>query len=153
VRRQTPGKRVYQDLGMSRCCRLLSHRRSITATVGSSFVKYGEFGFWTRDTYLSSWLTALLAELRKTSKPEPWHKPLMEHWSIQIEVDGGCMSAALDRFLMDNERRDSLISTSEFALRNCNPSAKRTGELFAALIRGTLKTTESSPIDYLDDPS
>jgi hypothetical protein len=138
---------------MFRCCRLLSHRRSRTATVGTSFVKYGEYGFWTRDTYLSSWLTALLVELRKTTKPEPWHKPLMEHWSVQIEVDGGWMSAALDQFLTDSERRDSLISTSELALRNCNPSAKRTGELFVALLRGTLKTNPSSPIDYLDDPS
>jgi redox-regulated HSP33 family molecular chaperone len=116
-------------------------------------VEYGEYGFWTRDTYLSSWLTALLAELRKTTKPQPWHKPLMEHWSVQVEVDGGCMSAALDEFLTDSERLDSLISTSELALRNCELSAKRTGELFVALLRGTLKTTASSPIDYLGGPS
>lgn len=116
-------------------------------------MEYGEYGFWTRDTYLSSWLTALLAELRRTTNPEPWHKPLMEHWSMQVEVDGGCMSAALDEFLTDSERLDSLISTSELALRNCELSAKRTGELFVALLRGTLKTTASSPIDYLGDPS
>ena len=124
-----------------------------TATVGTSFVKYGEYGFWTRDINLSSWLTSLLAELRKTTKPEPWHKPLMEQWSAQIEVDGGCMSAGLDQFLTDSERLDSLISTSELALRSCEPYAKRTGELFVALLRGTLKTTASSPIDYLGDPS
>ena len=121
--------------------------------MGTSFVKYGEYGFWTRDNYLSSWLSALLVELRKTTKPEPWHKPLMEHWNLQIEIDGGCMSAALDQFLTNSERRDSLISTSEFALRNCEPSAKRTGELFVALLRGTLKTTTSSPTDYLGDQS
>jgi hypothetical protein len=121
--------------------------------VGTSFVKYGEYGFWTRDNYLSSWLTALLTELRKTAKPEPWHKSLMEHWSVQIEVDGGCMSAALDQFLTDSERLDSLISTSQLALLTCAPSAKRTGELFVALLRGTQKTTASSPIDYLGDPS
>jgi hypothetical protein len=148
-----PISSVYQGLGLFRCCSLLSRRRSITATVGTSFVKYGECGFWTRDTYLSSWLTALFAELRKTTKPEPWHKPLMEYWSVQIEIDGGFISAALDQFLTDSERRDSLISTSELALRNCDPSANRTGELFVALLRGALKTTESSPIDYLDDPS
>ena len=121
--------------------------------MGTSFVEYGEYGFWTRDTYLSSWLSALSTELRKTAKPEAWHKPLMEHWSVQIEVDGGCMWAALDEFLTDSERRDSLISTSELALRTCEPFAKRTGELFVALLRGTLKTTASSPIDYLGGPS
>lgn len=120
--------------------------------MGTSFVKYGEYGFWTRDNYLSSWLSVLLTELQKT-KPEPWHKPLTQHWSVQIEVDGGCMSAALDQFLTDSGRRDSLISISERALDNCEPSAKRTGELFVALLRGTLKTTVSSPIDYLGDPS
>jgi hypothetical protein len=51
--------------------------------VGTSFVKCGQYGFWTRDTYLSGWFTALLTELRETAKPEPWHKPIMEHWSIQ----------------------------------------------------------------------
>ena len=120
--------------------------------MGTSFVKYGEHGFWTRDNYFSSWLNALLTEVRKT-KPEPWHELLTEHWSVQIEVDGGCMSAALDQFLTDNGRRDSLISISELALRNCEPSAKRTGELFVALLRGSLKTTASSPTDYLDGQS
>ena len=121
--------------------------------MGTSFVKCGEYGFWTRDSNLSCWLTALLAELQKTTKPEEWHKPLREHWAVQIEIDGGCMSPALDQFLTDSERQDSLISTSEFALRNCESSAKRTGELFVALLRGTLKTTVSSPIDYLGGPS
>jgi|SRR6516162_1268301 hypothetical protein len=117
--------------------------------MGTSFVKYGEFGFWTRDNYLSSWLTALLDEFRKTSNPEPWQESLMEHCRVQIAVDGGCMSVGLDEFLTDSERRDSLISFSKVALGNCEPLAKRTGELFVALLRGTLKTTVSSPIDYL----
>jgi len=117
--------------------------------MGTSFVDYGEYGFWTRDSYLSSWLTALTGALEKMPEPEPWHQPLIEHWKVQIEVDGGCMSAGLDEFVTDNKPRDSLISTSEVALINCEPTAKRTGELFVALLRGMLAATLSSPIDYL----
>jgi len=96
--------------------------------MGTSFVKYGEFGFWTRDSYLSAWLTALMDELHKTSNLEPWKKSLMEHWRVQIRVDGGCMSAGLDEFLTDSEIKDSLLSISKVVLSNCNPMAKRTGE-------------------------
>jgi hypothetical protein len=121
--------------------------------MGTSFVEYGEFGFWTRDSYLSSWLTALLDEFRKTSKPGPWQESLMEHWRVQIKVDGGCMSPGLNEFLTESNRRDSLVSISMAALSNCEPYAKRTGELFVALLLGTLRTTASSPIDYLGDVS
>ncbi len=121
--------------------------------MGTSLVECGEFGFWTRDSYLANWLAALMDELRKTSKPEPWQESLMEHWRVQIKVDGGCMSAGLNEFLTDSHRRDSLVSISKAVLRNCEPFTKRTGELFVALLLGTLKTTASSPIDYLDDAS
>jgi hypothetical protein len=121
--------------------------------MGTSFVEYGKFGFWTRDSYLSSWLTTLLDEVRRTPKVEPWQESLIDHWRVQIKVDGGCMSAGLDEFLTDGERRDSLVSICNAALGNCEPSAKRTGELFVALLLGTLRTTVSSPIDYLVDLS
>jgi hypothetical protein len=121
--------------------------------VGTSFVKYGEYGFWTRDAFLSSWLTALSVELRLTPKAEPWHKPLMNHWSEQIEIDGGCMSAGVDQFLADSGRCNFIVSMSERALKNCEPSAKKTGELFVMLLRGTLRTTASSPVNYLGGPS
>jgi hypothetical protein len=121
--------------------------------MGTSFVKYGEFGFWTRDSYLASWFTTLLEELRRTSKPEPWQESLMEHWRVQIEIDGGCMSAGLNEFLTDSGRRDFLISLSKAALGNCEPFSKSTGELFVALLLGTLRTTASSPIGYLGDVS
>jgi hypothetical protein len=75
----------------------------------TSFVEYGEFGFWTRDSYLSSWLATLLDELRRTPKAELWQDTLMEHWRAQIKIDGGCMSAGLNEFLTDGDRRDSLF--------------------------------------------
>jgi hypothetical protein len=121
--------------------------------MGTSFVEYGKFGFWTRDSYLSSWLTTLLNELRRTPKAEPWQETLMDHWRVQIKIDGGCMSAGLSEFLTDGDRRDSLIFICNAALSNCEPSAKRKGELFVALLLGTPRTTVSSRIDYLGDVS
>jgi hypothetical protein len=126
-------------------------RFSPRAAMGTSFVKYGEFGFWTRDTHLSSWLMAASDELCKVPQLETWQSSLIEHWRVQINVDGGCMSAGLDEFLTDAKRRDSIVSISNAALRDCEPIAKRTGELFVALLLGDLMTTASSPIDYLGD--
>jgi hypothetical protein len=98
--------------------------------MGTSFVKYGEFGFWTRDTYLSSWLVAASDELRKVPQPETWQSSLIEHWRVQIEVDGGCMSAGLDEFLSDSKRRDTIVFISKAALRACEPMAKKDGPTF-----------------------
>ena len=119
----------------------------------TSYVEYGKFGFWSRDNYLSSWLMALVEELRKSSEPELWQASLVEQWLVQIEIDGGSMNAGLDEFLTDSARRDFLVSISEAALRTCEPVVKRTGELFVALLLGNLKTTASSPIDYLGGAS
>jgi hypothetical protein len=58
--------------------------------MGTSFVEYGEFGFWTRDSYLKL-ARRLLDELRKTSKPEPRQESLTKHWRVQLKVDGGCL--------------------------------------------------------------
>jgi len=137
---------------MISCCRLQSYFAKRVA-MGTSFVEYGKFGFWTRDSYLSSWLSTLLDELRRTTKGEPWQETLMDHWRVQIEIDGGCMSAGLNEFLTDSDRRDSLVSICHAALSNGEPSAKRTGELFVGLLLGTLRTTVSSPIDYFGDVS
>jgi hypothetical protein len=34
--------------------------------MGTSFVEYKGFGFWTRDSFLESWLTTLLDEMRNS---------------------------------------------------------------------------------------
>jgi hypothetical protein len=144
---------VNQDLGPSPAAvhSALRFTEVWATAMGTSFVEYRAFGFWTRDSFLSGWLTVLLDELRKVSDPDAWQASLMEHWQVQIEVDGGCMSAGLDEFLTNSARRDSLISISKAGLKSCESSAKRTGELFVALLEGSLKTTSSSPIDYLGD--
>jgi hypothetical protein len=119
--------------------------------MGTSFVKYKEFGFWTRDSFLESWLTTLLDEIRKLPALEPWQESLMEHWRVQATIDGGVMSVGLDEFLTDGKRKDFVLLMAKEALERSEPRGHRTGELFIDLLAGNLKTTVSSPIDYLSD--
>ncbi len=118
--------------------------------MGTSFVKYKGFGFWTRDSFLECWLTAMLDEMRKVQNPRPWQESLKKHWQIQVKVDGGCMSVGLDDFVMDDTRAKFLLSVAKRALEQVKPLGHRTGELYIDLLEGRLKTTVSDPIDYLD---
>lgn len=117
--------------------------------MGSSYVEYRGFGFWTRDKFLSSWLTDLINEMDKLSDPDPWLDALVKEWRIQIEIDGGCMEPSLGKFLDNSDRLTYLISLAEKVLPNCNPEGFRTAQLFISLLKGKLRTTASSPIDYL----
>jgi hypothetical protein len=118
--------------------------------MGTSYVEYKGYGFWSRDSFLESWLTTLLDEMRKLQTLEPWQKSLMEHWRSQAAIDGGCISVSLDEFLTESQRKDFLLSLAKGALESSNPLGHRTGELFIDLLAGKLRTTVSSPIDYLD---
>jgi len=117
--------------------------------MGTSFVEYKKFGFWTRDSYLENWLRTLLDEMKKASVLDPWQKSLIEHWEIQATVDGGCMTVKLDEFLSEPSRKDFLLSLAKKSLISSKSVGHRTGELFVELLEGKLKTTSSSPIDYL----
>ena len=121
--------------------------------MGTSFVVYKGFGFWTHDSFLENWLTILLDEMRKLPALEPWQESLRDHWRVQATIDGGCMWVGLDDFLTSDERRDFVLSLSKNAVKWSGPTSRRTGQLFIDLLQGRLRTIASSPIDYLDDPN
>jgi len=118
--------------------------------MGSSYIEYQGFGFWSRDAYIESWLLTLMTEMRKRPEPEPWQSALMEHWHVQIEIDGGCMSLDLDEFLIDSARERTVLSLAKQALPSSEPHGRRTGELLIQLLEGQLRTNEASLVDYLD---
>lgn len=120
--------------------------------MGTSFVEYKEHGFWSRDSYIASWLGTILAELEKKQMREEWLDSLAEHWRAQSLVDGGVMCLGLDDFLNDNDRRDLVLARAKEALSHADPLGLRTGQLFIELLEGKLRTTASSPIDYLEAP-
>jgi hypothetical protein len=117
--------------------------------MGTSYVEFRKRGFWTRDSFLSGWLTTLIDEVRPGSEEAPWLQPLIDHWEIQIKIDGGCMALNLDSLLHDGEKRDYILYAAMGALRRTPDESKRTGQLFLALLKEELKTDASSHIDYL----
>jgi len=121
--------------------------------MGTSYIEYKEFGFWSRDNFIESWLTTLIGEMEKGQSLEQWQQALMEHWRIQAEFGGvGCISLKLDEFLTDRSREKSVLSLAKQALKSSEPLGRETGELFIKLLEGRLETNESSPIDYLHWP-
>ena len=74
----------------------------------------------------------------------------MKKWETQMEIDGGCMALGLDELLSDEQRRGVMLSLARCSVQYSKPAARRTAELFVDLLEGKLKTTTSSPIDYLD---
>lgn len=117
--------------------------------MGTSYVEFRKCGFWTRDSFLSGWLTTLIDEMRTTLSANDWLPSVIRHWETQCEIDGGCMALDLDGFLADDEKRGYVISAAESALTRTSEQSMRTGRLFLALLRGEVKTDVSSPIDYL----
>ena len=63
-------------------------------------------------------------------------------------MDGGCMNLALDELLVDESRRTFLLAVAERVLPSASLDAGRTGELSVVLVKGDLKSIDSSPIDY-----
>ena len=122
--------------------------------MGTSFIKYKGFGFWSRDSFIESWLTTLIVEMRKLQGDDlkTWQHALIEEWRIQIIIDGGCMSLRLDEFLIDGAREGLMLFLAKRALNFSDPLGRETGELFIKLLEGQLETNESSPIDYLHWP-
>jgi hypothetical protein len=117
--------------------------------MGTSYVKYKNFGFWSRDAFLADWIRAMLAEIQLLAAKDRWLESLSEEWRIQAEIDGGCMYFGLDDSLIDEARRALLLEIARRVVNRCPERSKRTGDLFIALLSGQLTTTASSPIDYL----
>jgi len=120
--------------------------------MGTSFVQYNGFGFWARDAVLGDWLTSLSNELEQLPQIEPWQASLAKHWREQSTIDAGCISVDLDNFITNEAKKAALLSVARIAIAHSDSSTHRTGELFIDLLEGRLKTTASSPIDYLSGP-
>lgn len=117
--------------------------------MGTSYVAYKGNGFWTRDTFLESWLNSLLDEISRLPTLETWQESLMKRWRTQATIDGGVMSVGLDEFLTDRTRERFVLQLAKSAVEHSESQARRTGQLFIDLLEGRLKTTASDPVDYL----
>jgi len=117
--------------------------------MGTSFVRYKDYGFWTRDEFLLDWLTAALRELNAADTPE-WQIEIGKEWddAVMTGFPGG-INPRLDLILTGEDKIQFMSGLSKKIGDSTNdPKIKRLSELFMALIEGKLKSTVSSPIDY-----
>src|SRR5262245_61747452 len=98
--------------------------------MGNSYIEYKGFGFWSRDSFIESWLNTLVTEMEKLPDVEPWQKALMEHWRVQATIDAGCIWVGLDDFLTDKAREERILSMAKQALPFAEALGHETGELF-----------------------
>ena len=108
----------------------------VTALMGTSFVEYKEFGFGSRDSFLASWLGTLLDEMQRLPVREAWQKSLMEHWQDQSTIDGRVMRLELDELLLNDERRNCILSMAQSALQRCDEKARRQANCLLPFSRG-----------------
>jgi hypothetical protein len=102
-----------------------------TRQMGTSFVEFGGFGFWARDSSLELWLCLVAREIDKEVVIEEWKATIREHFVVQATAGfNGCVTALseeLQQLLSENPRRQWLIDLSERAfagLRSHSPLAK-----------------------------
>jgi len=116
----------------------------------SSFVRFKEFGFWTRDEFLLDWLVSALREIGKLDSTQAWQIEIGREWDDAISAGfPGGINPRLDKILVSEEHALFVIVLSKKIRESTIDSKlKRLADLFIALIEGKLKTTSSSPIDY-----
>ena len=119
--------------------------------MSTSFVKYRGHGFWSFDGYLEHTL-AVLADRIGDSPNDEWLIDLRNHWRDQSSgAFMGWVHPNFDEYLTNEDRRNKVLSLLEEVLSNVRlpREAQETLKLMEALLRGHLKTDESSPLDYM----
>jgi hypothetical protein len=85
--------------------------------MGSSFVRFGDKGFWARDGALEVWLIMLVKEIDSQHGPLAWILALREQWFVQATCGSvGCIATFLDDYATSGDRIDQLIALSEQAM-------------------------------------
>jgi hypothetical protein len=89
--------------------------------MGTSFIDFKGYGFWTRDAGLELWLYLLVQEINSLTSPPDWLKEAQDHWLTQATVGFiGWIHPQLDDFLVSQDRTDLIITLSERALKWLN---------------------------------
>jgi hypothetical protein len=120
--------------------------------MGTSFVEFRGFGFWSPDGVLEDWLSALVTAMEPMPVADEWQKEMKRTWSWEASAGKtGCIWPSLDDFLITEERIQFAVDLAHTAIASVEArDVRRIGELFIDLLEGKLKTTASSPIDYWD---
>lgn len=85
--------------------------------MGTSFARYRDRGFWSRDGALELWLYLLAQEARQLDARPDWLTAAAEDWEIQATAGFmGCVSAGLDEHAATPERAAIVITLAGRAL-------------------------------------
>jgi non-ribosomal peptide synthetase component F len=85
--------------------------------VGTSFIRYRDRGFWSRDASIELWLYLLAQEVRGFDDPPEWLRSAAEDWQLQATLGMvGCISAGLDEYASTPERAAVIQRLAERAL-------------------------------------
>jgi hypothetical protein len=77
--------------------------------MGTSFVKFKEHGYWTRDQFLEGLLFMLVREIKKLDIKEEWHQTIIDEWTNASTLGySGCVPSSLDE-LFDNEDKIKVL--------------------------------------------
>jgi hypothetical protein len=122
--------------------------------MGSSFIKYRDYGFWSFDRFIER-LADEVAEAIAKPTVEDWRTELAAHWKRQATGNfGGWVHLNLDEFVTGEERREQLRKVVQTVVDQHPPGddpIRQTGVLLLQLLDGNLMTDASSPLDYMVD--
>lgn len=85
--------------------------------MGSSFIKYNKYGFWSSDTDIEVWLYLLALEVDKSDDKSEWLLEARENW-LFYATSGitGAIDASLDDIIDSEEKRNKITKLSYLAL-------------------------------------
>src|ERR1700686_2625632 len=112
--------------------------------MGSSFIEYRGFGFWSFDPFIERLAGEVAAAIEKQKMEEEWQAELSAHWKRQASGDfHGWVHLNLDEFLTGEERRIQLRHLVEGVVDQ-HPTSddpiRETGAFLLRLLDGKLTT-------------
>jgi len=119
--------------------------------MGTSFVQYNGYGFWSWDGYLEHALF-VLAEAIGESPQESWLIGVRDHWREQASgIFSACIHPNLNEYLTSEDRRNVILGLIEEVRFRADVTTEvaATVEFLQRLIRGELMTDAASPLDYM----
>ena len=120
--------------------------------MGSSYIEYRGYGFWSRDSFVEQVAGDVAAAIEGLPAKELWLSQLAAHWKLQASgVFGGCLHLKIDEFASTEPRRLTLRELVQASAdrRDHDDLACQTALLLLRLLDGELTTTAASPLDYM----
>jgi hypothetical protein len=89
--------------------------------MGSSFIDFRDYGFWSRDIGIELWLYLLIQEIDNLESIPDWLREARDHWHEQASVGFvGHVHPQLDDYLVSQDRIDLILMLSERVLQLLN---------------------------------